>query len=126
MAIKNMKKSPAKPAVVAAAPVCNCTCGHRHGFWRFVKKLLIFVIIFALGVAACKYTCCCKKFHHGKMPGKFGMGQKFVHGCLDVSKIKCPEMAEKIAMADADGDGCITPEEYRTFKKSAMTHEEEM
>ena len=128
MAIKKVKKSPAKtaPVAVASAPAA-CTCvGHRHGFWHFMKKLLIFAIVFALGIAVCKYTCCAKKFGKGKMHGKFGMEQKFVNGCLDLTHIKCPEMAEKIAMADVNGDGCITPEEFRAFKKKPCPKAEAM
>lgn len=122
MAIKHAKKSPARPAAKpapAAAPVtatCTCGCGHRHGFWHWVKKLIFILIIFALGALACKYTCCCKK--HNGWGGKFDRGQMFVDGCLDISKIKCPDAAQKVLAADLNNDGCITKDEFWAWKKS--------
>lgn len=116
------KKAPAKkvvkPAVaapvaapaVAAAPACGCGCGCKcGGFGRFVKKLVVFLVIFALGFAAAKF---CP--HMGK---RFHKGPEFVNGCMDVTKIKCPVMLEKIQTLDADANGCITREEFRAGKK---------
>ena len=128
MTKKTVKKAASAPkpivkaAPVAAAPVsttCECNCnGHRRGFWHFAKKLLVYIIVFLLGVAACKL--CCYK-HHG-----FGkhMRFSFENGCLDVSKIKCPMLAQKVMAADANGDGCITKAELRAWKKSKFQKSE--
>jgi hypothetical protein len=111
MAIKKtIRKTPARPAakpaaVAAATPACGCGCSGG----RFVKKLILFAVAFALGFAACHFICCGKPGFHGKRMGR----EMFVNGCLDASKIKRPEMMEKVARADIDGDGCITKEELR-------------
>lgn len=127
------KKAPAKKKVAApvaqetvvlAAPVtpcgkdcgcgcnggkkCGCGCG---GMGRFLKKLVIFLVIFALGWCGAKF-CMMKKFHRGFN----GPRVEFVNGCLDVAKIPCPEMAAKISIADVNGDGCISKEEFKTVK----------
>jgi hypothetical protein len=122
MAIKKTTKKTAtkrtmavRPAPVAAAPTpcnCGCRCG---GFW---KKLIMFIIVFALGFAACHFMCCCKKDFYGKHMGK----DMFVEGCLDLSKIKRPGMLEKITAADANADGCITKAELKAQWKE-MRHE---
>ncbi len=117
-----VRRAPAKP--VAVAPVetpCACACGCRcgGGFGRFLKKLLVFLVIFALGFAACKFICCgCA--HKG-----FGMHRpEFVNGCMDIQKdiTRMNEMAvkhmEKLRTMDADTNGCITAEEYKAVKKS--------
>lgn len=129
MAQKPIKKAPAKkapakkivakPAVtaapVAAAPAacpqscgCGCKCG---GFGRFLKKLIVFLVIFALGFVAAKFCDHGKEFRRGMHP-------EFVNGCLDVTKIKCPEMAAKVAAMDTDANGCVTREEFRAAKKA--------
>ena len=117
MAIKKTTKKVAStyakvPAGKPTEMPCKCGtgCGCRGGFW---KKLIILLIVFAAGFAVCHFGCC-KKGWHGK---RMHFAEKFVDGCLDLSKIKCPQKAEKMAMADLDGDGCITKEEMKTFWK---------
>lgn len=117
------KKPVAKKVAPAAAPVapvvaptcaagCGCGC-KRGGFCRFVKKLIVFIIIFALGFTVAKMCPCGKRMHRGpQMPMP-----EFVNGCLDLSSVKCPEMAEKVTLADANADGCITSEEFKSFRK---------
>lgn len=93
-------------AAPAAAPECSCA---KHGVcW---KKVLIFILGVIIGAGACCLMHC-RKGH--KMWGKkfAGLEHKFVNGCLDVSKIDCPEMAAKIQLKDADKNGCITKEEF--------------
>jgi len=126
------KKAPAKKAVakktpavksVAAAPVVEkhacgcehtCACGgecacakKKCTFGRFLKKLVLFIIIFALGFATAKMCCCNKR-------GKMGPRPEFDNGCLVV---KCPKLAEMAPMMDADHDGCITPAEFKAARK---------
>jgi len=138
MPTKNTK-SAAKPAAKTVAATtetascgCGCCCCQRSGFWHWVKKLIIVLVIFAVGVIAGKILC----FHHMGMMrgGGWGMGMgwrggdMFVNGCLDMSKISCPMMAQKVAAADANGDGCITRDEMRAWKQSmraAATSDEE-
>jgi len=129
MAIKKTtKKAVAKPVVktapvATAAPTCKCGPGCRCG-GGFFKKLIILLIVFAAGFAVCHFGCGKKGFHGKRMH----FAGKFVDGCLDMSKIKCPLKAEKFAQADLNGDGCITKEELRTFwkeKRAAMADHEE-
>ena len=121
------KKTTAKKTTVkkvATAPVVetlpcgcdkNCACAgkcHEHGHCKchhggFWKKLILFVIIFALGFASAKLCCCHKK--HKMMPRP-----EFDNGCLVV---KCPKMAQMVPMMDADKNGCVTVEEFKASKK---------
>ena len=97
----------------------ECACGHEckcgcHGgcgskFGRFLKKLIIALVIFALGFAAakmCDYGC------HFRTPHV-----DFDNGCLDVASVKCPALAEKLPLMDVNKDGCISKDEYKMFKK---------
>ena len=94
----------------------GCQCG--GGCWRFIKKLFWFLVIFALGFAAC--MCVCRYGNHGRRAPK--MPVEFVNGCLDVTQIKCAEFASKVTVADVNNDNCITREEYRAFKKKMHKH----
>lgn len=84
---------------------CGCHCG------KF-KKFIVLLIVFALGFAVAKITCCGGHRHMPKMQ------PKFENGCLVMDSIKCPKMVENLAMADVDMDGCITRAEFRAAKKS--------
>lgn len=134
-----VKKTTAKPAVkktvtkkVATAPVAEkhpcgcdkgCACGGKcmeNGccakkkctFGRFLKKLILFVIIFALGFAAAKVCPCGGR-------GKMGPRPEFENGCL---VIKCQKMAEMAPMMDADKDGCISKQEFKAARKHMREH----
>ena len=87
-----------------------CKCG--GGFWRFVKNLFWFLVIFALGFAACMFLC--DKPHHMRGPK---MPVVFVNGCLDMAQVPCPKLQAALASADVNGDGCVTRDEYRAVKK---------
>ena len=89
-----------------------CKCG--GGFWRFIKRLFWFLVIFALGFATCMLLCSHGPRHHRgpKMP------IEFVNGCLDMNKIECPEFRAKLMKADMNNDGCVSREEYRTVKQA--------
>lgn len=92
---------------------CHCCGGCKCGaskFGRFVRKLVIFLIIFALGFAAAK-LCCGGPRHHGPR-------MHFVNGCLDSSSIQCPKMLEALPAMDINQDGCITRDEFRQVKKN--------
>lgn len=125
------KKAPAKKTVTKKAPVkkvaapvvepmpcgCNhaCACGEKCAcakkkcsFGRFIKKLIVFLIIFAMGYAVAKV---CNDGPRGKMKPR----PQFENGCLVV---KCPKMAEKVPMMDADQDGCVTRAEFRAARKA--------
>ena len=124
------KKTAAKPAtkktttkkvaapVVEHTPCCcehKCGCKCRHG--KFIKKLVLFVIIFALGFASAK-LCCCHKKSFKMMPRP-----EFDNGCLVV---KCPKLAKMVPMMDTDKNGCVTVEEFKAAKKHAPKHERKM
>jgi hypothetical protein len=109
------KTAPAKkPAAVvaASAPVVSCSCSKGCGCF---KKFVIFLLGAAVGAFACCHFVC------GKDMGPMGFLMKrgprfenrFVNGCLDTSKIGCPERLEKIQLKDADKNGCITEEELK-------------
>ena len=132
-----VKKAPAKkiaPAAVVETKVItpatetfacgcgsNCACGghcaEHHaehacgGFGRFIKKLIIVLIIFALGFAAAKMLA------HHKPQHMRDPRAEFVNGCLDASTVKCPKMLESLPAMDTNADNCISREEYRTFMK---------
>ena len=115
------KKAPAKKVVVA--PVvekspCGCDKGCACGgecacakkkctFGRFLKKLVLVLIIFALGFASAKMCC------NGKR-GKMGPRPEFENGCLVV---KCPKLAEMVPMMDTDANGCVSREEFKAARK---------
>lgn len=100
---------------VAAAPVMentakcpcgeNCKCGRGGSkFGRFMMKLIIALIIFALGFAAAK-LCDERDFR--------GPRVDFDDGCLVVSSVKCPQLQAVLPVMDIDQDGCITRDEFR-------------
>lgn len=95
----------------------NCKC-HRHGFGHFVKKLIIALILLALGFAAAK-LCCCGK----------GMRGPRVHfaqnGCMVEESVKCPKLRELLPAMDINQDGCITREEYREIKRQMRNQVQE-
>ncbi len=117
---KKTTKTVAKKATVKKAPVveqetpCTCGCGcHKHGFTHLLKKLIILAIVFLLGMFAGQ------SIHFGKPKScPFNhMQPVFTNGCLDMSAIKCPKMQEKLLKADANDDGCVSAEEYKSMKQ---------
>ena len=89
----------------------KCACGCRAG--RFVKKLIVVLIIFALGFAAARVCCgCCQKGMKHRAPR-----MHYVEGCLDVASVKCPKLAAALPAMDINQDGCITREEFRAVKR---------
>lgn len=119
------KKVVVEPMVEKLACGCdkNCACAgkcHEHGHCKchhcgFWKKLLLFVIVFALGFASAKLCCCHKR--HKMMPRP-----EFDNGCLVV---KCPKMAQMVPMIDTDHDGCITAEEFKASRKQMRQMKQE-
>jgi hypothetical protein len=129
---KKTTKKTVKKAAVANAPVtdklpcgCNadCACGgncaehkhckcHKRGWF---KKLILVLVIFALGFASAKVTCCNKKTHI-PMPKP-----EFSNGCLIVKSQKMAQMAPEM---DADKNGCITHEEYRIARRKMFKRPE--
>ena len=121
---KTAPKKAAVKEVKLTAPVMEkhaCGCGHDcpcgtgckcggSKFGRFMRKLILFVIIFALGFAAAK-LCCCGPRHNGPR-------MHFVNGCLDVASVKCPKLAEALPAMDINQDGCITRDEFRQVKRN--------
>ena len=98
----------------------NCMCGcHKHGTAHFIKHIIVWAIIFALGMACGKMMNC---GHHKKM--QYKMRPVFTNGCLDMASIKCPKMSENIVKADINGDDCISIEEFKVWKKAnrSMMH----
>lgn len=99
----------------------DCKCGCRGGskFGRFMKKLIIALIIFALGFAAAKLSDCDEaKFR--------GPRVHFVEGCLDIESVECPQLQAALPAMDINQDGCITKDEYRAVKKEMRREIREM
>lgn len=122
--VKQTKTTTKKRTVVAkATPVMKHTCGcgkdcpcgcHKHGSMHVIKHIIVWAIIFALGMA-------CGKMMNCQHPGKKMMFHHkqpvFTNGCLDIQSIECPKLKEDIVKADVNGDNCISIEEYKAFKK---------
>jgi hypothetical protein len=107
----NKKTAARKPAAVQAAvqTAPECACRPRGVCW---KKVLIFVIGLVVGAAGCCLFSC-RDGHKKMWMKKFAENRpEFVNGCLDLSKAQCPDMEAKAKLKDADGDGCITKEEF--------------
>ncbi len=115
-----VKKPVAKKAPVKKAPVvepmhsacqhtcCECACAKKKcAFGSFLKKFIVFLIVFGMGFATAKMCCMGPR-------GKMAPRPEFENGCLVV---KCPKMAEKVAMMDADKDGCVTRAEFREARR---------
>lgn len=119
------KKAPVAKAAVAETKVVmetpatcgtGCCCGKKScGFCRFVRKLIVFFVIFALGYSAAMYCPHAKRFMHNGPR----MNEMFVNGCLDTAKLPNPDMAEKIKTADTNNDGCISKEEFAAGRDQA-------
>ena len=117
---KTVKKATVKKAPVKPAPVmehkcmcdekCNCHC---HGRAHWVKHIIVWAIIFALGMVCGKMFCC--GGHHG-MKHMPKMNPVFENGCLKMDSISCPKMTEKLMAADVNGDNCVSIEEYKAVK----------
>ena len=114
---KTVKKSAAKKPVVKAAPVMEhkCECGehcHCHGRAHWLKHVMVWALIFAIGMVFGKMLPCGHGPKHVPQ-----LHPVFVNGCLNVESIGNPKMQEKLANADVNSDGCISIEEYRAVKK---------
>ena len=114
------KKTNTKKTTVKTTPVMEhkCECGenckcHCHGGAHWVKHVIVWAIIFALGMVCGKMMNC----GHG---AKHMMKSHpvFVNGCLDMQSIKNPKLVEKLTTADVDGNECISMAEYRAVKKA--------
>ncbi|MDR0449543.1 MAG: hypothetical protein LBG89_03765 [Rickettsiales bacterium] len=129
MAKKSVKKTAMKPAAKAApavkaapAAACGCGCG-CGGKFKWVKKILVLLVVFALGFAACCAMCGgkCWKGHMGKMNRGAALFDK--NGCLNVAamekKMQGKFTAQQLAAADANNDGCITKEEFKGMRFGA-------
>lgn len=119
MATKKIKKTTVKKHAAKPMPEHKCACGescncHCHGRAHWVKHIIVWAIIFALGMACGKMFCC--GGHDMKKTQK--IRPVFVNGCLNMDSIKNQKMQEALANADANGDGCISVVEYKAFKKS--------
>ncbi len=128
---KTVKKTTTKKANVKSTPVMEskCECAghcHCHGSVHWVKHVVVWAIIFALGMACGKLVCC--GGHGPKHMPK--MHPVFVNGCLDMESIKCPKMQEELATADVDGNECVSVAEYKAVKKemykSMRKHKKDM
>lgn len=109
----------AKPATateyVYVQDNCAC-CKCHHGFWHWLGKLILILVIFALGVFAGIHCNC----------GHHMMNRAMMHrphmtfndaGCMDTSKMK-PEMIQKVMIADANHDNCLTRDEMKASVKA--------
>lgn len=114
-----VKKTPVKKVEAPVMEMHTCGCGHdckcaQHHCGckcgRFFKKLVVFLIIFALGFACAKFIPCGKGPKHAPRP-------EFANGCLVTESVKCPKLVEMLATADVNNDGCINAKEFRAIKR---------
>ena len=105
------KRNVVVPAADAHECHCGgaCACGCHHG--KF-KKFIVLLIVFLLGFAVAKLTCC-----HGRH-GMPKMHPRFENGCLVMDSVKCPKMQEALVNADADMNGCITRAEFGAVRRA--------
>lgn len=126
---KPVAKKTAKPVIapetIITAPVpetpkckcgADCACGAeckcaRGGskFGRFVMRLIVVLIVFALGFAAAKLIDGGRDFR--------GPRVDFDNGCLKESSVKCPQIRDALPVMDVNGDGCISRDEYRAIMR---------
>jgi len=116
---KMVKKPVVKKSAVKPMPVMEhkCECGencncHCHGRAHLLKHIMVWAIIFALGLVCGKLLGCNHGMKH--MPK---LNPVFENGCLKMDSVNCPKMLEKLANADVDGNGCVSLEEYKAIKK---------
>ena len=130
MAKQTPKKTPKKMPIkkmamkqpVAMTHDCgcehNCPCGcHKHGAAHLIKHIIVWAIIFALGMACGKMMNC----RYGKKMFRPMPQPVFTNGCLDMASIKCPKMSEEIVVADVNADNCISVEEYKAWRRANKT-----
>lgn len=110
-----VKSTPVRESKCACGGKCNC---HYHGAAHLIKHIIVWAIIFALGMVCGKMMCGC---HHG-MKHTPKMNPVFENGCLKVDSVGCPMMREKLMAADMDGNECISLEEYKAVKKGMREH----
>lgn len=110
---KTTKRATPHMATVRAPEMHECQCGSSCGCHcgKF-KKFIVLLIVFILGFAVAKITCCRGYRHMPKME------PKFENGCLVLDSIKCPKMQQELVFADTDMNGCITRIEFESVKKS--------
>lgn len=102
---------------------CHCCAGCKCSasrFGRFVRKLVVFLIIFALGWFAASFV------HENEGRHHQGPRMHFVNGCLDVASVKCPKMQAALPAMDINQDGCITRDEFRQVKRNMRAEIREM
>ena len=112
--VATKKATPVVKEVVVETHPCGCTkgcacagkCCHKGGF---VKKLILFLIIFSLGFVAAQMLGCKGK---PMMPRP-----EFKDGCMVAT---CPKMAEMAPKMDENKDGCVSIEEFKASKKPMM------
>ncbi|MCQ2574791.1 MAG: hypothetical protein MJ156_01645 [Alphaproteobacteria bacterium] len=113
------KKTTTKKVAAAkkVAPVVEtpCTCGcHKHSA---VKKILLLLMVFALGFVCAKMTSAPCPMHKAMMQKHRAQHPVFTNGCLDMQSIKNTKLLEVVAKADVNNDGCISIEEYKAARK---------
>lgn len=106
-----VRVEPTMPEMHACACGAECKCGCKCG--KF-KKFIVLFIVFCIGFAVAKFTCCHGMRHH--MRGMPEMQPVFVNGCLDMESVKCPKMQELLKNADVNADECISIEEFDAIK----------
>ena len=115
MPIKNKKVSNKPAPVMEHKCECgeNCHC-HCHGTAHWIKHIIVWAIIFALGMACGKMMNCGQQQHKQNLRTQ----PVFTNGCLDKASIKNQKLIERLENADVSGDDCISLEEYKAVRKA--------
>jgi hypothetical protein len=114
---KTNARKPVKVAPVAEMHTCACgdacKCGCSCG--KF-KKFVVLFIVFLLGFAVAKLTCC-RGGHDMYKKRAQERHPVFVNGCLDMESIMNRKMRKALQDTPAiSDDDCITIDEYKSVR----------
>lgn len=112
------KTSARKPVKVMAAESHTCACGDACkcgcGCGKF-KKIVVLFIVFLLGFAVAKMTCC-RGGHNMPKSGAHENHPVFVNGCLDLDSIKNKKLRTALTNSSNGANACISIAEYKSVR----------
>lgn len=122
-------KAPKAPVMMAPAtnnchcgPNCQCVnvCKCRGAkFARIIKKLIIALILLAIGFVAGSHL-------YGPRGPRGPRIEFAANGCMVEESVKCPKLIDALPAMDINQDGCITREEFRAVKQQMRREVREM
>lgn len=115
---KNNARKPVKAAPAMEMHTCACgdACKCGCGCGKF-KKIVVLFIVFLLGFAVAKITCC--RGGHDMQKHMRSRNPVFVNGCLDMESVASKKMRAALQNSEVNADGCITIAEYNSVKTTS-------